>query len=297
MNQSPRLRFVLVVSGVLLAIILVVPWSGHPNDGSAGKTRPTAKPALVPVQADSQAASEVPGAKISNEARYSVDEVLALGKSDLAAALEYINRSYDHKTREVVLGRLMMSLAREKLEVIAILASEFTDSIERITAIAMIAEYWAARDISKLLDYADKELNISLRNEVYQRSVECLANRGDFDQAAGVLKKMPFSDKRTNAISALAQKMAIKNPDEALKWYKTFDEPQDAGTALSSLVRTFSGEGNRDSLTKLLELVPPASRGNIEREIGTLMGSEGIAALSGTSDVNERDRLLSLIHI
>jgi hypothetical protein len=292
MKNRSRTRFAFVVSGFLLAILLVVVWLGNPSGDRSEKGRNAAKSTPDQIQTDKPAPGEGPKAKNANEAQYSVEEVLALGKTDLAAAIAYINRSYDRKTRETVLRRLMVSLANEKLEVIPILDSEFTSQLERISAIAMIADYWAARDISKLLSYADIELNAPLRNTVYERAVDSLARRGEFDQAASTLQKMPFSDKRTNAISTLGQRLAAKNPDDALKWYTTFDEAQDAGTALRSLVDGFKGEGNTDGLSKLLELVPQASRGNIQREIGALMGSEGTATLSGINDANERDRLL-----
>ena len=211
-------------------------------------------------------------------------DLLVIGRRDLPEAIEFISHNYPEGGRETAYAFLMAELSKENLEATRLMLPLFRSSTERRLAIGMVADYWAGRDASALLDFADKSLDISTKNDVYEKVTQGLVRRKAYPEASKVIDRMPYSAARTSAIESMGHQFGMVDGFAAGKWALGMKLDEDLQSASKAILRGMASAKDLDAMQKFIEIAPPSMKRYAEHEIGQVAGAMGAEALLKLTD-------------
>jgi hypothetical protein len=222
------------------------------------------------------------------------EQLLEAGKKSVREGIAFARKNYPPNIQPTALGILMAELAKDDFDSIKQVLSELHNDSERAAAVALVADYWVTQNYHELLKYADKSLDTAAKNIVYEYTVEALIKRKQFQDAAEVLKGIPFSASRASAINSLGYQYGVADGGYAIKWLLSLKLPEEVAAASAAVLRGMASSGNVSAMQQFLEQAPASQRPLIEFEIGRTAGIGGLKEIDNQiGDLSKADVVIS----
>jgi len=212
----------------------------------AGNTKAVTNPAET--ASSPQRADDAPNGAIS---RADWARLVGVAKKDWGSAVDWIEKHVSAKERDPAVARLVAEVCGNDLDRTEEGLSLIRSSELREDTFGLILLPWEKSNPQRLAKYAEMHLKGREKNQAMSAAVHQFCRLKDFEAAAGIAERMPYSDARTSEVGKVALQRMLSDSPSALAWAKGLELPEERNRALTSIVQITGGKGDRKMLESL----------------------------------------------